>query len=144
MTPESARQTISDLIALVGASDLVDLDISDGDLRLRLHRPRGKAASRRDDESVAAAATAAWPPTPEPGPRVVRSSLVGRFYRAREIDAEPLVRVGDTIAPGQLIGVVEAMSLFSEVESEEGGRIARVLVESGDRVEYGQPLLEFE
>ena len=74
----------------------------------------------------------------------MRSSLVGRFYRAREIDEEPLVQEGQTIAPGQVVGVIEAMNLFSEIESEEGGLVARILVANGDRVEYGQPLLELE
>jgi acetyl-CoA carboxylase biotin carboxyl carrier protein len=141
MTPERARQTISELIALVGNSDLIDLEVTDGDLQLRLHRPRPKVAVQAVGSPQGQIAGAPQG-IAEPEPLYVRSSVVGRFYRTREIDGDPLVREGDTIAPGQVVGIVEAMNLLSEIESDAGGQVVRVLVANGERVEYGQPLIE--
>jgi acetyl-CoA carboxylase biotin carboxyl carrier protein len=142
MTPERARQTISDLIALMGSSDVADLELADGDLSVRLHRPKAKGAL--DQPPLAAADGVRGAGAAAPAPRTLRSPLVGRFYRARQIEDDPLVREGDAVVAGQAVGIVEAMNLFSEIETEEGGRITRILVANGDRVEYGQPLMEFE
>jgi acetyl-CoA carboxylase biotin carboxyl carrier protein len=141
MTPRRARQTISDLIALIGSSDLADVELTDGDLHLRLRRSRPRStAARPFGESNAADSV----PAAEPAPRVVHSALVGRFYRTRPNEADPLVHDGEVISPGQTVAFIEAMNLFNEVTSEHGGRVARILVHDGDRVEYGQPLMELE
>ena len=142
MTPQQARQAISDLIALVGHSDVADLELSDGDLRVRLHRPKarggGAAAGLPASEEGYAAQNE------NPPPRLVRSVSVGRFHSSRKRGGEPLVREGDTVDVGQALGVVEALNTFSDVVSVEAGRVARVLIAEGDRVEYGQPLVELE
>jgi acetyl-CoA carboxylase biotin carboxyl carrier protein len=145
MTPEGARQTISELITLIGRSDVADLELADGDLRLRLHRPKARADDGQEWPAVRpdAGATASAPQV-VPAPRTIRSPIVGRFYRARHLEDEPLVREGDTVVAGQAVGVVEAMNLFSDIESEESGRVTRLLIGNGDRVEYGQPLMELD
>ena len=71
---------------------------------------------------------------------VVKSPLVGTFYSAQSPDAEPFVKVGDTVSKGQGLGIVEAMKLMNEIESEYDGVIEEVLVENGRPVEYNQPL----
>lgn len=71
---------------------------------------------------------------------VVKSPLVGTFYSAQSPDAEPFVKVGDTVSKGQVLGIVEAMKLMNEIESEYDGVIEEVLVENGRPVEYNQPL----
>ncbi len=71
----------------------------------------------------------------------VCSPLVGTFYAAKEEGAAPFVQVGDKVEKGQVIGIVEAMKLMNEVESEYDGIVAEILVENEEMVEYGQPLI---
>ena len=71
---------------------------------------------------------------------VVKSPLVGTFYSASSPDSAPFVKVGDTVKKGQVLGIVEAMKLMNEIESECAGTVAEVLVENGEPVEYGQPI----
>ena len=68
------------------------------------------------------------------------SPMVGTFYTAPSVDAEPFVKVGDVVKEGQTIGIVEAMKLMNEIESDFDGKVAEVYVENGQAVEYGQPL----
>ena len=75
---------------------------------------------------------------------VVTSPMVGVFYAAPGPEAAPFVKAGDEVKVGQVLCIVEAMKLMNEIESEYNGRIARVLVENGQMVEYGQPLFEIE
>lgn len=72
--------------------------------------------------------------------RVIRSPLVGTFYAAPSEDAEAFVRVGSTVKKGQTLGIVEAMKLMNEIESEFDGVVEEILVNNQDAVEYGQPL----
>lgn len=71
---------------------------------------------------------------------VVKSPLVGTFYNAPSPNAEAFVKVGDTVKKGQVLGIVEAMKLMNEIESEFDGTVEQILVENEDVVEYGQPL----
>ena len=71
----------------------------------------------------------------------VKAPLVGTFYAAPSEGADPFVSVGDKVEKGQVIGIVEAMKLMNEVESEFAGTVAEILVENGEMVEYGQPLV---
>ena len=77
--------------------------------------------------------------TVQPG-QMVTSPLVGVFYAAPAEDAEPFVRVGDTVKEGQVVAIVEAMKLMNEIECDCSGTVAEILVENGQAVEYGQPL----
>lgn len=72
--------------------------------------------------------------------KVVTSPLVGTFYSASSPDAEPLAKVGDTVKKGQVLGIIEAMKLMNEIESEYDGVVEAVLVNNEDVVEFGQPL----
>lgn len=71
---------------------------------------------------------------------VVASPLVGTFYAAASPDAEPFVKVGDTVKKGQVLGIIEAMKLMNEIESEYDGVVEAILVNNEDTVEFGQPL----
>ena len=73
--------------------------------------------------------------------KVVKSPLVGTFYAAPAEDAEPFVKVGDSIKEGQVLAIVEAMKLMNEIESDFAGTVTEILVENGQAVEYGQPLM---
>lgn len=74
--------------------------------------------------------------------KVVTSPLVGTFYSAPSPDAEPFVQVGDTVKKGQVLGIIEAMKLMNEIESEYDGVVTEVLVQNGQAVEFGQPLFK--
>lgn len=74
------------------------------------------------------------------GANIVKSPLVGTFYNAASPEAESYVKVGDTVKKGQVLGIVEAMKLMNEIESEFDGTVEEILVNNEDVVEYGQPL----
>lgn len=75
-----------------------------------------------------------------PAGNVVKSPLVGTFYAAPAEDAEPFVKVGDSVKQGQVLAIVEAMKLMNEIESDYTGTVKEILVENGQGVEFGQPL----
>ena len=72
--------------------------------------------------------------------KVVTSPLVGTFYNASSPDAAPFVQAGDTVKKGQVLGIIEAMKLMNEIESEYDGIVEEILVKNEETVEYGQPL----
>ena len=98
-------------------------------------------------ENSAAAAQmteAAGVPAALPEGKLVKSPLVGTFYAADAPDKEPFVKVGDTVKKGQVLGIIEAMKLMNEIESEYDGVVRSVLVNNEEVVEYGQPLFCIE
>lgn len=76
--------------------------------------------------------------------KLVKSPLVGTFYAAPAEDAQPFVKVGDKVAKGQTLAIVEAMKLMNEIESDFDGEIAEIYVENGQAVEYGMPLFRIK
>ncbi len=74
----------------------------------------------------------------------VKSPIVGTFYRAPSPDAEPYVKIGDSVAPGTVLCIVEAMKLMNEIECDVAGKVIKILVENGKPVEYGQILFLIE
>lgn len=76
--------------------------------------------------------------------KLIKSPLVGTFYAAPSEDAEPFVAVGDGVKKGKTLGIVEAMKLMNEIESEYEGIVTEILVENGQMVEYGQPLFRIK
>jgi len=112
---------------------------------LRLTWPGGRITLRRDLEALAVAAPAsgdagpAAPATPlEPVPIEVRAHMVGPFHRSREPDGPVLAGVGDTVAAGEAVGVIETLGMAADVEAPAPGRLDRFLVDDGQAVEFGQ------
>ena len=139
------------LIDLVQESGIAELEITEGEERVRI--ARGGAVSVSPLAPVAApvgaapagVATTAAPGMPAaaeaaPEGHVVKSPMVGTFYRAPSPDAKPFVDVGSTIKAGETICVLEAMKLMNEIEADASGTIKAILVENGQPVEYGQAL----
>jgi acetyl-CoA carboxylase biotin carboxyl carrier protein len=97
--------------------------------------------------SAPSAATSEAPaatPAPLGKGQVVKSPMIGTFYRSPSPEKGPFVSVGDEVKVGQVLCIIEAMKLFNEIESEVSGRIIRVLADDGTPVEYDQPLFEVE
>ena len=102
--------------------------------------PASAAASRQEAPS-----SAAVPPADakrEGNLHVIKSPIVGTFYAAPSPDTEPFVTVGAHVEPGQVLCIIEAMKLMNEIESDVAGKVAKVLLENGNPVEYGEPLFE--
>ena len=99
-----------------------------------------------EGSAVRAAGTAADPDTvsrvsdTQKSGKTITSPLVGVFYTAPSEDADPFVKAGDSVKKGQVVGIVEAMKLMNEIESDYSGTVAEILVNNQEGVEYGQPL----
>ena len=141
------------LIELVESSGIAELEIEEGEERVRITRAvasSGSASTVVLPASVPAASIPAAPapaPAATPAPAVeaeghqVRSPMVGTFYRAASPGAKPFVEVGDTVQVGDTLCIIEAMKLMNEIESDKAGVVKQVLVENGQPVEFGQPLV---
>lgn len=135
------RRRVADLIRVVQDSDLSHLEIEHGAFSLRVERDLAPVPS----SGVAPMPVSATPAMEAAsGPVFLRSPQVGTFYLSAEPQSEPFIHEGSVVELGQVIGLIEAMKLISEVEAETGGTVRRVLVEDGQPVEYGQPLYELD
>ena len=150
--PEPILAAVDLLAPAFADAGLDELELSVGDLRVRLVRPRAAAAAAAPAGPPAPAPAPAAPATdgltpfgePAPGMRFVSAPLTGVWYPAPSPGARPYVNEGDEVAAGQVIGLIEAMKLFNEIKSDASGRITRVLVENGTLVKRKQPLLEVD
>ena len=118
-----------------------------GDVRVRVQRPAPQAPTTPMPAPGAPVEAGPAPVVADvvPSSRVtVEAPMVGTFYRAPSPNAEPYVREGDVVKEGQIVCIIEAMKLMNEIEAKVGGRIAKILVENGHAVEYGQPLFLIE
>ena len=138
------------LIDLVQESGIAELEITEGEERVRIARggfsaPAAPVAIAVPAAPVAApapapAASAAAPAEPKQEGTVVKAPMVGTFYRSPAPDAKAFVELGQAIKQGETICIIEAMKLMNEIESDATGVVKAILVENGQPVEYGQPL----
>ena len=148
------------LIDLVSESGVAELEITEGEDRVRIVN-RTSAAAQPVQNLVTVATPAPVPVTPaqsapapvaQPAPApaagttgpAITSPMVGTFYRAPSPGAAPFVEVGDTVKKGQVIGIIEAMKLLNEVEADQDGVVKAFAAENGQPVEFGQPLVYLE
>jgi acetyl-CoA carboxylase biotin carboxyl carrier protein len=151
------------LIELVQESGIAELEVTEGEERVRITRAVATpmqpmmhyaapammappSPTYTPTTATAPVAAAAEPPVvaPEPAGHSVKSPMVGTFYRAPTPGAKPFVDVGSTVAVGDTICIIEAMKLMNEIEADKAGVIKSILVESGQAVEYGQVLVVIE
>ncbi len=148
------------LIDLVEESGIAELEITEGEEKVKIVKggsggkegvvlsPLAPAASPPAAQAVTvSAATVAAPastqgeaPTSLEG-HIVKSPMVGTFYRSGSPGAKPFVEVGDTVKAGQAICIIEAMKLMNEIEADKDGVIKAIMVENGQPVEYGESLM---
>lgn len=145
---------LRELLAIVNQTDITEFTLKSSDFELTIRKgeqPRpptsGTAGSQASDSSTAAGATAAEAPQqPTLNKRWVEiiSPMVGTFYSSPAPDEPPFVEEGDTIRKGQTVCIIEAMKLMNELEAEVNGEVKEILVQNGEPIEYGQPLMRVE
>ncbi len=139
------------LIDLVEESGISELELTEGEEKVRISRnlPQGQSvmhyAQPQMIQQAAPAAPAAAAAPAEAAPaaiegHVVKSPMVGTFYRSPSPDAKSFVDIGSSVAVGDTLCIIEAMKLLNEIESDHAGVIKAILVENGQPVEYGEPL----
>lgn len=142
------------LIELVESSGIAELEVSEGEERVRItrtvasaqqqhyaHAPQPAFAAAPVAAAAATAAAVVEPAKPAVAEgHVVKSPMVGTFYRSATPGAKAFVDVGQSINSGETLCIIEAMKLLNEIEADQGGVIKAILVENGQPVEFGQPL----
>ncbi len=147
-------RTIRFLSALMSQHDLSEIDLRDGDRRIRLLRG-GRVVAVSPPPVAYAPGSPAVAPTAPPPPAApaekpaknlleIKSELVGTFYARPNPDAEPYVRVGSRVTPATVVGLIEAMKLYNDVQAACSGVVAEILVENQQAVEYGQVLFRVD
>ncbi len=146
---------LKEIIELLRSSEVTEIEVEQSGVRYRV---------RKDSHSAPAQIIVSTTSLPPPAPaatslpeaagaqrapdqagidaHVVRSPIVGTFFRAPSPDAEPYVQVGDVVKKGQVLCIVEAMKLMNEIESEIDGKILEIVVNDAQPVEFGEPLLK--
>jgi acetyl-CoA carboxylase biotin carboxyl carrier protein len=146
------------LIDLVQESGIAELEVTEGEEKVRIRsssvpevtyvtQQPGLAVTQPMPVMAAPAAPAAVPEPETPAApegHVLKSPMVGTFYRAGSPGAEPFVEVGDEVKVGQTVCIIEAMKLMNEIECDKDGVVKAILIENGQPVEYGEPLLVIE
>jgi acetyl-CoA carboxylase biotin carboxyl carrier protein len=153
-------EDLKQLIEFLKEYQVAEFDLDRGDLKIRLKFSQPEAAPGLSDLAHLLASTRpaaarsaelpgqpATPAAPAPtageadaGLHFVKSPMVGTFYGSPSPGAGPFVSPGDLVAKGQVIGIVEAMKLMNEIESDAAGELVKCLVTNGQPIEYGQPL----
>ena len=137
------------LIDLVAESGIAELEITEGEGKVRIVKFSQTVQPVAYNQAVAPVAMAAAPagaaPVAEAVPaaiqgHAVKAPMVGTFYRAPNPGASPFVQVGQAVKEGDPLCIIEAMKLLNEIEADKSGVIKEILVENGEPVEYGQPL----
>jgi len=139
------------LIALMKRHDLAEIDLKQADQRVRIKRggevvaqPVFAAPAARPAAGSSAAKGEGEGASDTSKMVVIKSPMVGTFYRASGPDVPPFVKVGDRIGPEKTVCIIEAMKVFNEIPGGVSGQVVAVLVENGSPVEFGQPLIKVD
>jgi acetyl-CoA carboxylase biotin carboxyl carrier protein len=146
-------ELVRELASLISETDLTEIEVEKGDLRIRVARqitqtvmvpaPQGAAMPAPVAAPMAAVAPAAAA-SPKDHPGAVPSPMVGTAYRRPSPEAKPFVEIGQRVEAGDRVLLIEAMKTFNEIVAPRAGTVTAVLVEDGQPVEYGEPLLVIE
>jgi acetyl-CoA carboxylase biotin carboxyl carrier protein len=142
------------LIDLVAESGIAELEVTEGEDKVRIAKFSPAPVAPSSSTTLIAgppgaangAAAVAAPPPGSPAPpaeptgHIVKSPMVGTFYRSPSPGAPSFVELGQSVKPGDTLCIIEAMKLLNEIEAEVGGVVKEILVDNGQPVEYGQPL----
>ena len=151
--PSRIKESLRELLSMTGEDEVREIEVERrtfGGWRIRVSR--GAVGATTIAQAAPTATQALGQPQssvetesakPDDGP-TIPSPMVGTFYRAPSPEAEPFVKVGDTVAVGQIVCIIEAMKIMNEIEAEVAGRVSEVLVENESPVEYNTPLFALE
>ena len=139
------------LIDLVAESDIAELEVTEGESKVRIVKSSAQAHSQlvMMQPQAAHAPQPAAPAVPvvaavvapeEPKGQIVKSPMVGTFYRSSAPGTAPYVEIGSQVREGETICIIEAMKLLNEIDTDFSGVVTQILVENGQPVEFGQPL----
>ena len=144
------KEFLKDLLKVLNSSSFTKFELKTKDFELKVEKETTKVVPpevvNQENTSVGEFKTEKiLPPaedveTPEEKLHVIKSPLVGTFYRAPAPGAPPFVEEGDIVSPGQVLCIIEALKVMNEIESDVRGKVVKILVENGQPVEYGQPL----
>ena len=149
------------LIDLVSESNVSELEITEAEGKVRIVKGGGAmpqmmmapavapaAATQLSAPQTASAAPQAGAPAPAapaaPAGHVVKSPMVGTFYRSASPGGKPFIEIGSQVKEGDTVCIIEAMKILNEIEADKSGTITQILAENGQAVEYGQPLFVIE
>ena len=153
---------IQELVKMINKSNISELSIEQDKFKITIKQKDNEVqqvitvpATMAPAQAVAAVTPAAAPataaapaaapvPSKESNLVTIKSPMIGTFYRSAGPDKAPFVNIGDEVAPGKVVCIIEAMKLFNEIESEVSGKIVKVLVDDASPVEYDQPLFLVE
>ncbi|MGB2102675.1 MAG: acetyl-CoA carboxylase biotin carboxyl carrier protein [Porticoccaceae bacterium] len=142
---------VKKLIELLEQSNINELEINEGDESVRISRggtavtyaaaPAPAPVAAAPAPTAAPAAEAAAPAAEEPAGHAVKSPMVGTFYASPAPGSPAFVSVGQTVAAGDVICIIEAMKMMNQIEADKAGTIGAILVEDGEAVEFDQPIV---
>jgi acetyl-CoA carboxylase biotin carboxyl carrier protein len=142
------------LIDLVSESNVSELEITEAEGKVRIVKGGGAVAHAMPGQAYAAplqvapavaATVAAAPAAAEvPAGHIVKSPMVGTFYRSSSPGAKPFIEIGSQVKEGETICIIEAMKILNEIEADKSGTVTQVLCQNGQAVEYGQALVVIE
>ncbi|WP_446808069.1 acetyl-CoA carboxylase biotin carboxyl carrier protein [Methylomonas sp. 2BW1-5-20] len=139
---------IKKLIDLIEESDIAEIEIREGEESVKISRYSAAApvqyAAPVAAPVAAAAVVAAAPVEEKVSGHVVKSPMVGTFYRSASPGSAAFVEIGQSVSNGQTLCIIEAMKILNQIEADKSGKIKQILVENGHPVEYGQPLFIIE
>ena len=141
------------LIDLVSESNVSELEITEAEGKVRIVKGSVAMAQPAAAPAMAAAPAVALSPAASPAPaevaevpagHIVKSPMVGTFYRSSSPGAKPFVEIGSQVKEGETVCIIEAMKILNEIETDKSGTVVKILCENGQAVEYGQPLFVIE
>ena len=131
---------VRELISLMGKGGISELDLTSGDVSIRLRgHTSGNAAPAPSGHSHADSSASAEPPEDEG--HIIAAPMIGTYYAAPSPGEDPFVQIGDEVEVGQVVGIIEAMKIMNEIVADKPGVVAEILVENAEAVEYGSPLV---
>ena len=151
-------KVIKELIGFIARANVSEVTIKLDELELSVKKGQSKTVVSNPEVSLSEVdlpvetpvletpqpATPPPPPAPSPSSKTLNSPMIGTFYTSKNPESPAFVKVGDVIKKGDIIGIVEAMKLFNEIEAEEGGKVLEILVDNASPVEFDQPLIRVE
>jgi acetyl-CoA carboxylase biotin carboxyl carrier protein len=139
-------ELIKKLIKVIKEEDISGLAVEEKGIKYEVKRERGgvtvtSPVGAHMPVPTAAHHTMAPAESEDDGLVAINSPMVGTFYRSPSPESPPFVSIGDSVEPGKVVCIIEAMKLFNEIEAEIPGKVIKILVENGQPVEYGQKLM---